>query len=124
MAKEKKNFDFNNYFKKIKETRNQQQNEEKRKEKLIKEISENSQFLTKEGLNDIAHNKHIKLVGNEFKIDDLNQQIKDLKYEIELLNTNESNKLDIGSPKKFKIYNYLKKKNLKLENKTRLDKFK
>ena len=60
----------------------------------------------------------------EFKIDDLNQQIKDLKYEIELLNTNESNKLDIGSPKKFKIYNYLKKKNLKLENKTRLDEFK
>ena len=60
----------------------------------------------------------------EFKIDDLNQQIKDLKYEIELLNTNESNKLDIGSPKKFKIYNYLKKKNLKLENKTKLDEIK
>ena len=60
----------------------------------------------------------------EFKISDLNQQIKDLKYEIELLNSNETNRLDDGSPLKFKIYNYLKKKNLKLENKTKLDEFK
>ena len=60
----------------------------------------------------------------DFKISDLNQQIKDLKYEIELLNSNETNRLDDGSPLKFKIYNYLKKKNLKLENKTKLDEFK
>ena len=53
----------------------------------------------------------------EIKIDGLNQQIKELKHELELLNINESNKFDDGSPRKFKIYNYLKKKNLKLENK-------
>ena len=46
----------------------------------------------------------------EIKINDLNQQLKDLKYEFNLLNTNESNKLDDLSPKKFKIYNYLKRK--------------
>ena len=60
----------------------------------------------------------------EIKINDLNQQLKDLKYEFNLLNTNESNKLDDLSPKKFKIYNYLKRKNLKLENKTKIDEFK
>lgn len=60
----------------------------------------------------------------KFKIDDLNQQVNDLKQEIELLSNNETNKLDDGSQKKFKIYNYLKKKNLKLENKTKLDEFK
>ena len=60
----------------------------------------------------------------EIKIDDLNQQLKDLKYEFELLNTNDTNKFDELSPKKFKIYNYLKKKNLKLEYKTKIDEFK
>ena len=60
----------------------------------------------------------------EIKINDLNQQLKDLKYEFNLLNTNESNKLDDLSPKKFKIYNYFKRKNLKLENKTKIDEFK
>lgn len=74
LTKDKINIDFNNYFKRIKETRNQQQNEEKRKKELIQEISENSQYLSKEGLNDIAINKHIRLVGDEFKIDDLNHR--------------------------------------------------
>ena len=60
----------------------------------------------------------------EIKINDLNQQLKDLKYEFDLLNTNETNNLDEFSPKKCKIYNYLKKKNLKLENKTKIDEFK
>ena len=60
----------------------------------------------------------------EFKIDRLTQQIKELKQEISLLCTNETNKFEAGFPKKFKIYNYLKKKNLKLENKTKLDEFK
>ena len=60
----------------------------------------------------------------EIKIDGLNQQIKELKHELELLSTNESNKLNDGSPKKYKIYNYLKKKHLKLENKTKLDEYK
>ena len=60
----------------------------------------------------------------EFKISYLNQQIKDLKYEIELLSSNEKYWLDDNSPKKYKIYNYLKKKNVKLQNKTKLDEFK
>ena len=60
----------------------------------------------------------------EIKINDLNQQLNDLKYEMELLSTNETNKLDDSLPKKFKIYNYLKKKYLKLENKSKLDEFK
>ena len=60
----------------------------------------------------------------EVKINGLNQQIKELKHELELLNTNESNKFDNVTPKKFKIYNYLKKKNLKLENKTKIDEYK
>ena len=60
----------------------------------------------------------------EIKINDLNQQLKELKHEFNLLNTNETNKLDDLSPKKFKIYNYLKKKNMKLENKNKIDEFK
>ena len=60
----------------------------------------------------------------QLKIDDLNQQIKDLKYEIELLGSKENSNIDDGSPKKFKIYSYLKKKNLRLENKTKLDEYK
>lgn len=68
------NINFNNYFKKIKETGEQLKNIDKRKEELISEISENSQNLTKEGLKEIADNKHIRLVGDQFKINDLNQK--------------------------------------------------
>jgi lipopolysaccharide export LptBFGC system permease protein LptF len=50
----------------------------------------------------------------QLKIDDLNQQIKDLKYEIELLGSKENSNIDDGSPKKFKIYSYLKKKEFKI----------
>jgi len=60
----------------------------------------------------------------EFKIDDLNQQIKELKYELELLNTDESNKFNDNSQKKYKIYTYLKKKNSVLQNKSKLEQFK
>ena len=61
-------------------------------------------------------NDNDKKILYEFQIDDLNQQVKDLKYEIELLNTNETDKINDNSLKKYKIYTYLKKKNSNLEN--------
>ena len=67
---------------------------------------------------------NIQKILYEFQIDNLNQQIKELKHEIELLGANETNKFYDGSPKKYKIYNYLKRKNMKLENKTKLDELK
>ena len=76
--------------------------------------TKNKKDKKKENNNDENNNQKILY---EVKINGLNQQIKELKHELELLNTNESNKFDSSSPRKFKIYNYLKKKNLKLENK-------
>ena len=72
----------------------------------------------------IKKNEDDKNILYEFKIDDLNQQIKDLKYELELLNINGENKYDDTSLKKYKIYTYLKKKNSKIENKSKLEEFK
>jgi len=83
--------------------------------------TKNKKDKKKENNNDENNNQKILY---EVKINGLNQQIKELKHELELLNTNESNKFDSSSPRKFKIYNYLKKKNLKLENKTKIDEYK
>lgn len=83
--------------------------------------TKNKKDKKKENNNDENNNQKILY---EVKINGLNQQIKELKHELELLNSNESNKFDSSSPRKFKIYNYLKKKNLKLENKTKIDEYK
>ena len=76
---------------------------------------------TKDKRNDNNDNQNLFY---QFQIDDLNQQIKDLKYEIGLLSSKENNNIEDGSPKKFKIYTYLKRKNLRLSNKTKLDEYK
>ena len=76
---------------------------------------------TKDKRNDNKDNQNLFY---QFQIDDLNQQIKDLKYEIGLLSSKENNNIEDGSPKKFKIYTYLKRKNLRLSNKTKLDEYK
>lgn len=59
------------YFKKLIDTSEYEQNIPKRGNELVEEIQEKSQNLTKEGLQDMAKNRHIRLVGDEFKIDDL-----------------------------------------------------
>ena len=65
------NNNMNNWFKRIKETSAECQNEEINKQKIIEEIMKRSENLTKDGLKEMANNKHIKLVGDQFKITDL-----------------------------------------------------
>lgn len=62
------NDNFNNYFKRIKETSLTYKDEDKKVEKIIKDIIEKSQYLTKEGLKEIADSKHIRLIGDELSI--------------------------------------------------------
>ena len=84
------------YFKKLIDTSEYEQNMEKRKGELIKEILEKSQNLTKEGLLDIAKTKHINCVGDEFKINDLQQRtVNQLASLLEDIKFNSNiNKLD------------------------------
>ena len=65
------NNNMNKYFKRIKETSAEFQNEEINKQNIIEEIMKRSENLTKDGLKGMANNKHIKLVGDQFKITDL-----------------------------------------------------
>ena len=65
------NNNMNKYFKRIKETSAEFQNEETNKQNIIEEIMKRSENLTKDGLMEMANNKHIKLVGDQFKITDL-----------------------------------------------------
>ena len=69
-------------------------------------------------------NKKNKKNKKKDKANNNEKDTKELKHEIELLGANETNKFYDGSPKKYKIYNYLKRKNMKLENKTKLDELK
>ena len=69
---------FDNYFKKIKETRKKQEDDEKRKSDLIKEIMINSQLLTKEVLNEVAKVNHFGLLDNSTTIKESDLQKKDV----------------------------------------------
>ena len=67
---DKKN-NFDNLFRKIKETSNDNMNEDKLRKNLIQQIMKNSENLTKDGLVEMANGKHIGIVGDQFKIYDL-----------------------------------------------------
>ena len=69
---------FDNYFKKIKETRKKQEDDEKRKSELIKNIMESSQLLTRDVLNDVAKVNHFTLLDNNSTIRELDLQNKDV----------------------------------------------
>lgn len=69
---------FNNYFKKIKETSLKYQNEDNEKKQLIDEISKKSKNLTLEELKNIADSQHIRIIGDELNI-----------YQLEKLNSNQ-----------------------------------
>ena len=91
--KNKKNLNnqFNNWFHRIKETSAENVNEDVEKERVINEIMKISQNLTKDGLEEMANIRHIKLVGDQFKIGDLNKrtskQLKNILGDINI-NTN------------------------------------
>ena len=55
---------FDNYFRKIRETRQKQIDDENRRDALIREIMEKSQNLTQEGLREVAKIKHVSLIDD------------------------------------------------------------
>ena len=66
---------FDNYFRKIKETRQKQIDDEKRKIPLIKEIIEKSQNLTQEVLREVAKVNHVSLIDDStLSQNDLNKK--------------------------------------------------
>ena len=66
---------FENYFRKIKETRKKQIDDVKRKNPLIQEILEKSQFLTKEDLKEVAKGNRIGLIDDStLSQNDLNKK--------------------------------------------------
>ena len=66
---------FDNYFRKIKETRQKQIDDERRKIPLIKEIIEKSQNLTQEVLREVAKVNHVSLIDdNTLSQNDLNKK--------------------------------------------------
>ena len=66
---------YENYFRRIRETREKQKEDEDRKDSLVDEIMEKSQLLTQEGLKIIAKAHHIRLLNdNTLLQDDLNKQ--------------------------------------------------
>ena len=67
---------FDNYFKKIKETRKKQEDDENRKNDLIQEIMINSQLLTKDVLNEVAKVNRFGLLDNSTTIKESDLQKK------------------------------------------------
>ena len=66
---------FDNYFRKIKETRQKQIDDERRKIPLIKEIIEKSQNLTQEVLREVAKVNHVSLIDDStLSQNDLNKK--------------------------------------------------
>ena len=55
---------FDNYFRKIRETRQKQIDDENRRDALIREIMEKSQNLTQEGLREVAKINHVSLIDD------------------------------------------------------------
>ena len=74
-AKKKEiNLDFSNIFRKLKETCEYNKNEEKRCKEVIQEIEEQCKNLTENGLIQMANDKKIRRIGNEFSIDELRKK--------------------------------------------------
>ena len=92
------NHKFNLHFKKILEAGKQSKEDEQGKNILINEIQEKSQYLTLEGLKEYANIRHIKVIGDEFSINDLKQKnINQLSSILNDININTNiNKLDIN----------------------------
>ena len=65
---------FQNYFRKIKETRQKQEEDEQRKGDLIKEIKEKSQLLTPDDLKEVAKVHRIGLFNNNLSDYDLQRK--------------------------------------------------
>ena len=96
---------FDNYFKKIKETRKKQEDDENRKNDLIQEIMINSQLLTKEVLNEVAKVNRFGLLDNSTTIKESDLQKKtvneldrimvDININSKLLKLNSDNQSNI-----------------------------
>ena len=67
---------FDNYFRKIRETRQKQIDDENRRDALIREIMEKSQNLTQEGLREVAKINRVSLIDdNTLSEHDLTQKV-------------------------------------------------
>lgn len=67
---------FDNYFRKIRETRQKQIDDENRRDALIREIMEKSQNLTQEGLREVAKINRVSLIDdNTLSEHDLTQKL-------------------------------------------------
>ena len=96
---------FNNYFKKIIETKKNQEDDENRKNNLIQEIMINSQLLTKEVLNEVAKVNRFGLLDNSTTIKESDLQKKtvieldrikvDININSKLLKLNSDNQSNI-----------------------------
>ena len=109
--KEETNDNFFKYFGKIRNSSIDQQNEIKRKKDLIDKILENSQYLTKEQLNEISQNNHIKIVGHQLSIYDLKQKRENQLNDI-LVNINYNSKFGKLEPNRENIRNILNKEEM------------
>ena len=69
---------MNDFFKKIKETRKEQIEDEKRKDPLINEILEKSQLLTPQELQEFAKKKHISVI-NETNLSEYDLKKRDVR---------------------------------------------
>ena len=123
---------FDNYFRRIKETRKKQVEDEERRVPLIKEILEKSQNLTKEELKDFANHNGISLVNDitlsEYDLskkdtNQLDRILVDININSDVLKLNQDRpenikrmKSRLEREKKFNE-NHLKNKKLKEEKK-------
>ena len=100
---------FDNYFRKIKETRQKQIDDERRKIPLIKEIIEKSQNLTQEVLREVAKVNHVSLIDdstlsqNDLNKKDTNQLdriLVDININSNVLKLNSGGKENIKAPRR------------------------
>ena len=123
---------FNSYFKRIRATKQVQDDDAKRKPSLIKEILDNSQLLTPEELKSLAKNKHISMVDDttlseydlkKKDIKELDRINVDLNFNSNILKLNNDNKESIKRKKeriereKKSKEDYLEKKKMKGQKK-------
>ena len=121
---------FENYFRKIKETRQKQIDDEERKDPLIQEIMEKSQLLTKDDLKELAKDNRIGLLDDStLKQSDLNKKntnqldkiLVDINFNSNVLKLNNDGKENIKRTKdklereKKSREDHLKNKRLKEE---------
>ena len=123
---------FDNYFRKIKETRQKQIDDENRIDSLIKDIMEKSQLLTKEDLKELAKVNHIGLLDdstlkqsdlNKKNVNQLDKILVDINFNSNVLKLNNDGRDNIKKIKdrmereKKSREDYLKNKRLKEEKK-------